>query len=90
MRTPIRFQATVLSGHKEDAVLVPFDPAERWGVAPHALRPGRRGHAVDVTIGRTRFASAIVPRSKRHWLLIPASAGVRAGDVVKVAVSPAG
>jgi uncharacterized protein DUF1905 len=86
---PVRFEATVLAGHKEDAVEVPFDPAERWGVAPRALRPGRRGYAVDVAIGRTRFASAIVPRSKRHWLLIPASVGVRTGDVVEVVVSPA-
>jgi len=28
-----KFKAEVLSGHKEQAVEVPFDPAKEWGVA---------------------------------------------------------
>jgi hypothetical protein len=33
-----KFKGEVLSGHKEDAVEVPFDPAKEWGIP---RRPGR-------------------------------------------------
>jgi hypothetical protein len=89
MRTQ-SFQAVLLSGHKEDAVEVPFDPAERLGLASEALVPGRRGYRVSATLNDTTFESAIVARSKRFWLLVPAAVvqatGVAVGDAVRVSV----
>jgi hypothetical protein len=32
-----KFKAQVLSGHKEDAVEVPFDPAHEWDVPAKPL-----------------------------------------------------
>ncbi len=88
-----RFEGVVLLGHKEAAVEVPFDPATRWSIPAAALRPGRRGHFVRGSLNGTEFESAIVPRSKRFWLLlrdeILESASVSAGDRVKVAIEPA-
>lgn len=84
------FQATLMSGHKEDAVEVPFDPSERWSIAPVSLRPGRRGFPVDATLNGVAFESAIVSRSRRFWLLLPASilkaAGLSAGDMATITI----
>ena len=86
------FKAEVLSGHKEDALEVPFDPAIEWGAPPKALWRGRRGHPVNATLNGFSFASAIVPRQKKFYLLIDAqaekAAGVWAGKVVRVALEP--
>jgi hypothetical protein len=79
-----RFTATVLAGHKGLAVEVPFTP----GTPARALAPGRKGHPARGTINGVTFESAVVPRSKRYWLLIDddlaARAGVVEGDEVKV------
>lgn len=84
------FQATLLSGHKEDAVEVPFDPAEALGISLEPLEPGRRGFRVTASVNGTEFQSAIVPRSKRFWLLVPTTVerttGIAAGDTVAVLV----
>ena len=81
------FQATLLSGHKEDTVEVPFDPSQ-FGLSSEPLWPGRRGYRVKATINGREFDGAVVSRSKRFWLLVPApiaqSAGVAAGDTVQV------
>lgn len=86
------FKAEVLSGHKEDAVEVPFDPATEWGIAPTPLWRGRRGHPVNATLNGYSFASSIVPRQKKFYLLINGAAekaaGVTAGNVVLVALEP--
>ena len=68
----VRFRAIVLTGHKEQALEVPFDPAERWEVETQPIRPGRRGFAVAASIEGCRFMSHIVARSKKFWLLLPA------------------
>jgi hypothetical protein len=87
-----KFRAEVLSGHKEDAVEVPFDPAKEWGIPPKPLWRGRRGHFVNATVNGFSFESSIVPRQKKFYLLINAeaaeSAGVSEGGVVRVAVEP--
>jgi hypothetical protein len=84
------FEATLLSGHKEDAVEVPFDPAERLGLSRESLGPGRRGDRVKATLNRHTFESAIVARSKRFWLLVPASVvratGVAVNDSVQISL----
>ena len=90
-----RFKAEVLSGHKEDAVEVPFDPAQEWGITPKPLwrgRRGRRGHQVNATVNGFSFESSIVPRQKKFYLLIDAeaakAAGVAEGARVEVVVEP--
>lgn len=87
-----KFKAEVLSGHKEDAVEVPFDPAQEWGIPPKPLWRGRRGHFVNASVNGFSFESSIVPRQKKFYLLIDAeaaaSAGVSEGGVVQVAVEP--
>jgi hypothetical protein len=86
-----KFKAEVLSGHKEHALEVPFDPEREWGFAPKPLWRGRRGHLVSVKVNGS-FAGAIVPRQKRFYLLIEAeagkAAGVSEGAVVQVTVEP--
>ncbi len=87
-----RFKAEVLSGHKGNAVEVPFDPSEEWQIDPKPLWPGRRGHSVKAVINRVSFESAIVPRQKKFYLLIDAeaaeSARISPGGLVEVAVEP--
>jgi len=87
-----RFKAEVLSGHKEDALEVPFDPAQEWGIPAKPLWRGRRGHAVSATVNGFSFAGSIVPRQKRFFLLIDAeartAARVSAGLIVQVALEP--
>ena len=87
-----KFKAEVLSGHKEDAVEVPFDPAREWGIPPKLLWRGRRGHFVNATVNGFSFESSIVPRQKKFYLLVDAEArkavGVSERAVVQVAVEP--
>jgi uncharacterized protein DUF1905 len=87
-----KFAGELLSGHKQDAVEVPFDPGNQWQLQPQALRPGRRGFRVKATINGWVFDSAIVPRQKRWFLLIgsdvAASAAVSVADIVRVTVEP--
>jgi hypothetical protein len=87
-----KFKAEVLSGHKEDAVEVPFDPAIEWSIPPKPLWRGRRGHFVNATVNGFSFESSIVPRQRTFYLLITAeakkAAGVSAGVAVRVAVEP--
>jgi hypothetical protein len=88
------FRAVLLEGHKGCAVEVPFDPAERWSALAGPLWRGRRGHRVQGTVNGVPFQDAIVPRSRRFWLLVSdhvmADAGVGAGDRVEVTVAPLG
>ena len=86
------FRAVLLEGHKGCAVEVPFDPAERWHAVAGPIWRGRRGHRVQGTVDGVPFQDAIVPRSRRFWLLVAdsvmADAGVAAGDRVEVTVAP--
>jgi hypothetical protein len=89
-----KFKAKVLSGHKDNAVEVPFDPAAEWGVDSKPLWRGRRGHSVNVTVNGLRFEGFIVPRQKKFFLLIDGetgkSAGISEGSVIEVMVEPCG
>ena len=88
----VGFSAVLQSGHKQDALEVPFDPAARWNQPLVALWPGRRGYRVHVESGGIAFDSAIVARSRRHWLLVEDGIALRAGwthgQAVDVRVSP--
>ena len=86
------FDAVLLSGHKQDAVELPFDPAQRWDSKPVVLRPGRRGHRVAGSLNGVAFESCVVSRSKRHYVLVEEplrlQAGVAVGDKVRIALHP--
>ena len=86
------FKAELLSGHKDQAVEVPFDPEQEWGLQPKPLWRGRRGHLVCATVNGVSFESSIVPRQKKFYLIIDAEAQgiakVAEGAVVQVTVKP--
>jgi len=93
------FRAEAFSGHKGNAVAVPFDPVavpfdpvKEWGIPPKALWRGRRGHLVNATVYGVSFESSIVPRKKKFYLLIDAetakAAGVSNVGILEVAVEP--
>jgi mRNA-degrading endonuclease toxin of MazEF toxin-antitoxin module len=87
-----RFDAIVLSGHKGLAFEVPFDPGKRWGVAPVALQPGRRGVLVRGTVDGKAFESAAVSRMRRYFVLVTdemaRAARLREGSSVTVSLRP--
>jgi hypothetical protein len=89
---PVHFTATILEGHKDAAIELPFDPSEKWGVPPSQIRKGRNGHRVRGTLNGADFESFIVPRMKRFWLEIPdellEQATVTVGDRVSVSLMP--
>jgi hypothetical protein len=91
--SPRSFKATLLSGHKEDALEVPFNPSDEWAISAIQFAPGRRGFAVLARLNEVSFASHVVARSGRFWLLVDLqaarSAGVSAGDSVTVLIEPA-
>lgn len=86
------FQAELLSGHKENAAQVPFDPSAAWSMQTQQLWPGRRGFPVLATLNQLAFESAIVARSKKFWLLVPTaisdSAHISVGSVGTFTVAP--
>jgi hypothetical protein len=86
------FSGTVLSGHKENAIEVPFDPGALWGIKQEQIRPGRRGYRVVGVVKGLKFSSHIVARSKKFWLLLPAAieagAKVGIGETVAVKLQP--
>jgi len=87
-----QFTATLLEGHKGSAFEVPFDPEERWEIAPEKLRPGRNGHRVAAKVNGVAFESAVVPRLRRFWLEIDddvrKQARLEIGAPAKIAIRP--
>ena len=84
------FKAQLLSGHKDAAVELPFDPLQLWQVEAKPLWKGRRGVEVKATLNGVHFESCIVPRQKRYYMLIDsgviAATGVAPGDLVTASV----
>ena len=84
----VSFEGKVLSGHKQNAVEVPFSPSEKWGVKARTIEKGRNGYAVRGSIQGTAFSSHVVARSGRYWLLLDPqteqAAGIGAGSAVSV------
>ena len=87
-----RFKAEIQSGHKENAVEVPFDPAKVWDIPTKPLLKGRRGHRVQGSLNGLQFESVIVPRSGKFFLLVEEdvqrATDVLVGEVVDVVVGP--
>jgi hypothetical protein len=86
------FKAGLMSGHKDHAVEVPFNPTEVWGIAPVPLWRGRRGHNVKGKLNGHLFESCIVPRQKKFYLIIDKdierATGVVDGELVSVTLEP--
>jgi hypothetical protein len=84
------FKAEILTGHKDSAVEVPFNPVLVWRVDAKPLWRGRKGHEVKGKLNGVAFESFIVPRSKTFWMLIDEElkrkAKLRDGQVVSVSV----
>ena len=87
------FTGELLSGHKQNALEVPFDPAAEWHVQPQALWRGRRGFRVKARVRNHTFESSIVPRQKRFYLLIERevveSTGLVVGGRIRITIEPA-
>ena len=87
------FTGELLSGHKQDALEVPFDPAAEWKIQPQPLWRGRRGFKVSASIKGVTFDSSVVPRHKRFFLLIDPevmeSAGLVVGKRIRATIEPA-
>jgi len=88
-----KFTGELLSGHKQDAIEVPFDPSSVWQIEPQPLWRGRRGFRVTARIKDCTFESSIVPRQRNFYLLVDPevvkSAGLVVGESFQVAVEPA-
>lgn len=87
------FTGELLSGHKQDALEVPFDPAAEWKIQPQPLWRGRRGFPVQARIQGFTFDSSIVPRQRKFFLLIDPvvveSAGLVVGRRIRATIEPA-
>ncbi len=87
-----RISSVVLTGHKGDAIEVPFDPGAKWGVTTQQIGPGRRGYRVACRVGAIRFDSYVVARSRKFWLLLSAEVedklSIKAGDTVSLSLEP--
>lgn len=87
-----KFKGEVISGHKEDAVEVPFDPGSVWNLGSQPLWRGRRGHVVEGKLNGREFTSIVIPRQKKFFMVIDASieqsAGITAGDLVEISLKP--
>lgn len=87
------FEAVLLSGHKQDAVELPFDPEVEWNSRAVPIEPGRRGHRVSGRINDVAFEGWVVARSRRHYVLVEDEvrerAGIAAGDRVRVVLAAA-
>ena len=85
------FKAALMEGHK-DALEVPFNPTEVWGIDPVPLWRGRRGHNVKGKVNGRNFESYIVPRQKKFYLIvdkdIKRATGVMVNEMVTVTLEP--
>jgi hypothetical protein len=93
----IRFTATLEDGHKGAAVIVPFDPVERWKTPPVPIASAAYGkpmpgHPVRGTLAGHSFTGWIGKRWGRCFLLVDdtlrRATGVAPGDAVEVVVEP--
>ncbi len=87
-----RFKSVLLSGHKEAAFEVPFDPSELWSIPAKPLRPGRRGHPVRGTVNGIGFESSVVARQRRFFVIVEDELRTRAklqiGKSAEIAIEP--
>jgi hypothetical protein len=89
------FQAELLTGHKGDAVILPFDPTRVWGVRLTRMQTThgeRLGHLVKGSLNGHRFEGWLGYRWGRYFIpvdeALAAAANVFAGEIVDVTVEP--
>ena len=88
-----RFEAELVEGHKGvTVVVVPFDPSERWSLAPVRLHGRRHGWPVTGTIGGVTFDGYVGERWGRFFVIVERAlrdaAKIRVGDTTNVSLSP--
>lgn len=93
--TKQRFTAEILTGHKGEGIVVPFNPARVWNAKPAEVpRPWRLGYLVLGTLNGCPFEGWIGFRWGRFFMLVPEelqkAAGVSVGDEVQIVVGPRG
>jgi hypothetical protein len=92
----VTFEAVLEDGHKGAAVIVPFDPQERWGLPPRPVASAtygvRPGHVVRGTLNGTAFEGWIGNRWGRFFVLVDErlrkAAGAAVGGTVRVTLAP--
>lgn len=87
-----RFRGPLEEGHKGSAVIVPFDPAKAWRLAPKKVLGETVGWPVRGTMNGAAFSGAIGFRWGRWFIRTEAAleraAGIVPGDLVEVRVEP--
>ena len=93
MSAKTRFEAELIEGHKGvTAVIVPFDPEQKWSRKPVRLEGRRHGWPISGTADGVRFEGYVGERWGRFFIIIGdelrAAAGVSVGDVLTMSVAP--
>jgi uncharacterized protein DUF1905 len=89
----VRFEAELILGHKGvTAVLVPFDPEEKWSIKPVRLTDRRHGWVIAGSVNGVAFDGYIGERWNRFFIIIEKklveAANVSLGDTLKMTVQP--
>jgi hypothetical protein len=84
----VKFESTVLEGHKGPGFEVPFDPAEKWGIAPAKVGTARNGHRVRLKVNGEQLEAVVVPRMRRFFAMTEAPSTLAAGERVSVSIEP--
>jgi hypothetical protein len=88
-----QFEAELILGHKGiTAVIVPFNPEEKWSRKPVRLASRRHGWLVTGAINGVQFDSYIGERWGRFFIIIGPeirqTAALEVGDKVKLVIQP--
>src|SRR5262245_21084463 len=89
----LRFEAELIQGHKGvTAVLVPFDPEEKWSRKPVRLDHRRHGWLITGSANGVPFDGYIGERWNRFFIIIDSglrkAAKVVVGDTLTMIVEP--
>ena len=89
----VKFEAELIEGHKNvTAVLVPFDPEQKWSRKPVRLDGRRHGWVITGTANGISFDGYIGERWNRFFIIIEArireAAQVTVGDTIKMVIEP--
>ena len=88
----VRLRGRIQSGHRQDAVEVPFDPAAQWVTRTSRSGPVAAAFACRAALALRR-SPAIVARAERRWLLpkvMEREAGLRRCDQMELALMRTG
>ncbi|MBS2030225.1 MAG: DUF1905 domain-containing protein [Deltaproteobacteria bacterium] len=88
-----RFESELFEGHKGVcAVIVPFDPEERWGQKPVRLAGRRHGWLVRGSVNGTKYDGYIGDRWGRFFIALDDEfrdeANLKVGDTLALVLEP--